>query len=93
MSHPRSRGHRRKLRAHVIDRRVKQRPHWFDHFSDSPEDQRLLARARARLGDVATPCSCMMCGNPRRHLNERTMAEHKADLRGREWKGRDNMEE
>lgn len=92
MSHPHSRGHRRKLRAHVIDRRVKQRPSWFDHYTNSPEDQRALARSRSFLGDAGALCSCHMCGNPRRHRKERTLAEHRADLLGREWEGHDTME-
>lgn len=30
-----------------------------------------------RVADNITNCSCWMCGNPRRHLKERTLAERK----------------
>jgi len=37
-------------------------------------------RPEVRLGsyvDTPTPCSCWMCGNPRSHLGERTIAERR----------------
>jgi hypothetical protein len=37
-------------------------------------------RPEVRLGsyvDTPTPCSCWMCGNPRRHLGELTVAERR----------------
>ncbi|PMS14143.1 hypothetical protein FNF07_06110 [Trinickia caryophylli] len=30
-----------------------------------------------RLIDTPTPCSCWMCGNPRRYLGERTIGERR----------------
>ena len=30
--------------------------------------------------NTPTPCSCFMCGNPRRHFGERTLQERKSDL-------------
>ena len=30
-----------------------------------------------RLIDTPTPCSCWMCGNPRRYFNERTIQEQR----------------
>jgi len=30
-----------------------------------------------RVVDTPTPCSCWMCGNPRRYLNERTVQEQR----------------
>ena len=32
-----------------------------------------------RVADNITVCSCWMCGNPRRHLRERTMQERRFD--------------
>ncbi len=43
---------------------------------------------RARAGqvvDTPTPCSCWMCGNPRRHLGERSLRERSADEVLRRW--------
>lgn len=34
-------------------------------------------RIAERFYDVRTPCSCWMCGNPRRYLGEVTMQERK----------------
>jgi len=31
------------------------------------------------LGDILTPCSCFMCGNPRKFTGELTMQEKKAN--------------
>lgn len=39
-----------------------------------------FARPEARLGsyiDTPTPCSCWMCGNPRRYFHERTIQERR----------------
>lgn len=89
MSHPSDRGHRLHHRARLICKRVKQRPYWFSGITDP----RRLERGQARLAKTSTPCSCVMCGNPRRYFGHDTLAEKKAGLREREWKGRDNMEE
>lgn len=32
----------------------------------------------AKYAGLSTPCSCWMCGNPRRHLGERSMQERRA---------------
>ena len=34
----------------------------------------------AGVVDTPTPCSCVWCGNPRRHFGERTRQERAADL-------------
>jgi len=41
-------------------------------------------RALGRLAHSRTPCSCFMCGNPRRYLGERTLQEWRADRRATE---------
>jgi len=38
------------------------------------------AIAGGKLVNTATPCSCWMCGNPRKYTGELTIAELKADL-------------
>lgn len=35
---------------------------------------------KARVVDTPTPCSCWMCGNPRKYFGERTIQERKAIL-------------
>lgn len=61
---PRSvrRHHRARLRA-------RRRVHWGRDLSQEP------ARNLARVIDTPTPCSCWMCGNPRRYFGERTRQE------------------
>ena len=36
---------------------------------------RWVEERSAREGDLRSPCSCQMCGNPRRHFDEKTKAE------------------
>lgn len=92
MSHPHNRAQRRHHRDRLICKRVKQRPSWFFDLAHYPDHERLNARQRGRLANTPTPCSCWMCGNPRRHLNQRTLAEHKADLTGRDGLACDTLE-
>lgn len=92
MSHPRNRAHRRHHRERLIFKRVKQRPSWFLNLDHHAQPDRFHAKQRGRLASTPTPCSCWMCGNPRRHLNQRTLAEHKADLAGRDGLACDTME-
>lgn len=80
MKHPHSRAHRRHHRARLIEKRVKQRPSWFENMHEQPDGERRLARAQGRLADTSTLCSCVMCGNPRRYFNHRTRAEERADI-------------
>jgi len=50
------------------------------------DKRRMKAKARriyphdknAKLADHLTPCSCYMCGNPRKHFGDKTMAERRA---------------
>ena len=43
-----------------------------DVYSDSGEIAKRMVATRV-------PCSCPMCGNPRRHFGERTIQERRAD--------------
>lgn len=40
-----------------------------------------------RYINTRVPCSCWMCGNPRRHLHERTRQERPAELDQRQMLG------
>jgi hypothetical protein len=42
------------------------------------------ARRLAQAIDTPVPCSCWMCGNPRRYFNEKTPQERRADIALRE---------
>ena len=46
-------------------------------FSDSMINERNIGLTASTHGK---PCSCPMCGNPRRHFGEKTMQEIKADI-------------
>ena len=45
----------------------------IDFYSDDGDYAKRLLRTRH-------PCSCPMCGNPRRHFGERTLQERTIDL-------------
>lgn len=50
---------------------------------DVLKDAARAALAAGKLARTPTPCSCAMCGNPRRHAKgfwRRTLAENRADL-------------
>jgi hypothetical protein len=44
---------------------------------DPEADPRQVGRLYTTHGQG---CSCYMCGNPRKHFNEKTIAERKSDL-------------
>jgi hypothetical protein len=45
---------------------------------DLPQDW-LTARVIGKHAADRTPCSCSMCGNPRRHFGQATLQEQRAD--------------
>lgn len=61
------------VRRHHRERLKKSRRfHWGRDLSSEP----------SRLGmavDTPHPCSCAMCGNPRKHFDELTLQELKAE--------------
>lgn len=65
----------RAVRRHHAQR-MKQRvaDYYGGHARDVPRQLGRLARTR-------TPCSCTMCGNPRRRLGERSLQERRIDGR------------
>lgn len=63
---------KRALRRHHVARlKAARRFHW-------EQDLRADAKFLAKVVDTPCPCSCWMCGNPRRHLNELTRQECRA---------------
>ena len=62
----------RALRRHH-EQRMKQRvANYYGGYA------RWSPRARGILAHSRTPCSCWMCGNPRRHLGERSLQERRS---------------
>ena len=62
---------KRSERRHHTERlKKKRRIHWGRELSDK------------ELGEVVntpTPCSCPLCGNPRRHFGAKTVQEKRAE--------------
>lgn len=72
-------------RAIEIRRRkgLEQCRRWRRHAGDPIRALQLTAREIGRAGTTQVPCSCFMCGNPRRHFKGRetlTIQERKAFL-------------
>lgn len=74
----RSRDQRRHHHQRMINK-VRNFPHirkmaeWFG--TAESREQHIL-----RMAETRTPCSCFMCGNPRRKLKQKTLKERKIDL-------------
>jgi hypothetical protein len=58
---------RRAERERLKDKRAKQ---WGGWAKDNP-------KRLGKLVDTPKPCSCNMCGNPRKYFNEETMQERR----------------
>lgn len=68
---------KRALRRHHAARlKAVRRFHWG-------RDIRHDAKLVGKVVDTPTPCSCWMCGNPRRFQNELTCQERRAIDRGK----------
>lgn len=86
---------KRALRRHH-ERRLKERVKREGYFNRYWEDKKpvkkdgeLVLKERsedekkaiiAKIADHPAMCSCWMCGNPRRHHNQETYQEHKAEI-------------
>lgn len=68
----------RDLRRHHEARLKRRVAHYYGGNAGSS------ARKLGRALQTRTPCSCWMCGNPRRHHLEKTMQERIADELWRE---------
>jgi len=74
---------KRALRRHHVARfKRSRRFHWGRDLAQEPK---LLAKAV----DTPCPCSCWMCGNPRRYFGELTRPERRELLEFREWQSRE----
>lgn len=63
---------KRALRRHHVARlKAARRFHWG-------QDIRHDAKSIGKVVDTPCPCSCWICGNPRRHLKELTRQECRA---------------
>lgn len=81
-----SRAQRRANRERVIDWRTKNIP-WIRAAvvgASAFEDVRDRKKCQGKASKTAVPCSCWMCGNPRKHQGERTLQEKKGALAGKE---------
>lgn len=70
-----SRAYRRHQRDRMIAKQLNKYKHIYSGFSD--EEAMRFARCSA---DLRQPCSCVMCGNPRKWFGERTRQEQLAQF-------------
>ncbi|BBH11723.1 hypothetical protein [Chromobacterium haemolyticum] len=61
----------RALRRHHVERLVKKRRR---HFG-----RQLSPQESSKVVNTPTPCSCWMCGNPRKYFKQKTYQEQKQD--------------
>ena len=57
-------------RHHELRMKTKVRAYYDQHAMRD-------VRAQGRLAHARTPCSCWMCGNPRRHFGDTTLQERR----------------
>lgn len=60
---------KRSVRRHHAGRLKKSRHHHWGRDISSE------AKRLGQVVDTPTPCSCYMCGNPRKYFNEKTVQE------------------
>ena len=69
---------RRGLRRHHVRRlKRRRRGYWYGTFEEFAP---LTRRALGVVVNTPKPCSCWMCGNPRKHWRERSLQEIRADF-------------
>lgn len=77
-----------KERRLEAERRVKARAlRRLKAMAAVPDDPMQAAQAAGRLARTPTPCSCWMCGNPRRRAKgaaRETVAEHRERLKAKD---------
>lgn len=61
-------------------RRARERAHRYLRWISAPDRQWVTPKAVARHAIDRTPCSCALCGNPRRYTGEVTRQERRAEL-------------
>ena len=86
MKHPSNRAHRRANRQAVINHRrhtiswVQSSLRWIEKTQQGPLKDRWIGQQLGSIAKTPCPCSCAMCGNPRRYgfYQRLTLAELKA---------------
>lgn len=68
----------RALNRHHRQRLLAKRRFYHGRDYDDPE----LERRRGQNAKTPVPCSCCMCGNPRKYFGERTVQERRLEQRG-----------
>lgn len=68
---------KRAIRRHHIKRLKRNRIIWWGRKLDAKEISQVV--------DTPTPCSCSMCGNPRKWFGESTIQERKAEIKLLTW--------
>lgn len=63
---------RSERRPHRARLKAARRIHWKRDLSREPHEW-------GRVVDTPTPCSCPMCGNPRRYFGETSLQERRAE--------------
>lgn len=72
----RTRAERRHHHQRMLDRVKNFRI--YDYFFLDDDARK---RHQQKVAETRKPCSCWMCGNPRRYFNEKTMQEKRFDER------------
>jgi hypothetical protein len=67
---------KRSLRRHHLQRLKKKAGNYFGGWIKSHPDK---AHFVGIYANTHTPCSCWMCGNPRKYFNEKTLQELKTE--------------
>ena len=75
MSHPKNR-HERFLKGYLHGRR---RIKYYSVPDDLIKNPGWVENYTRILRQTGKPCSCSMCGNPRRHLGGKTLHERRQD--------------
>lgn len=65
---------KRAIRRHHLTRLKKVRSGYYG-WERFEADAQAIARHRGLVANTARLCSCWMCGNPRKHMQERTIHE------------------
>lgn len=79
MSHPHSRAARRSCRTHkIVSRSLNIRWARCHHCFPAPCHCKENAGRHGRLAKTPVPCSCVMCGNPRRVFHALSLEERRA---------------
>jgi len=67
----------RALRRHHYRRLQKTRQHYWGRDRDQQHTPPLTPRELGYVANTPHPCSCYLCGNPRRNFNEKTVQERR----------------